>query len=245
MAFFPELHDPTRSAVLNEETANPRFERFYQDHIRKLLLLRGADRYASKGNYNVTRLEYLLRLFPDARFVIPVRDPVWHIASLMKQHRLFCDGQRGSPRALTHLQRAGHFEFGLDRRPVNAGDTNAIRRIRELWEQGSEVEGWARYWAHVHGHLADRLERNAELRKASLIVRYEQLCDHPVTGVRELLQHCLLPVPENLLERARERIHFPTYYRPGFTSEELDIIQQHTDITATRLGLNDALARHA
>lgn len=82
MAFFPNLHETSTSSVLDHRTSNAAFERFYRDHIRKLLRVRGGDRYLSKGNYNVTRLEYLLKLFPDARFVIPVREPTWHIASL-------------------------------------------------------------------------------------------------------------------------------------------------------------------
>ncbi|HET8702102.1 MAG TPA: sulfotransferase, partial [Nitrococcus sp.] len=119
MSFFSQLHDPQVNAVLNTQTDNPEFEAFYRDHIRKLMLVRGGQRYLSKGNYNITRLDYLLKLFADARFIIPVREPSWHIASLMKQHALFCEGSRRSPRALAHLQRVGHFEFGLDRRPVN------------------------------------------------------------------------------------------------------------------------------
>ena len=89
MAFFSTLHDPGSSAVLNGETNNKEFANFYKDHIRKLLLLRGGRRYLSKANYNLTRLGYLLKLFPDARFLLPVRDPVWHIASLMRQHQRF------------------------------------------------------------------------------------------------------------------------------------------------------------
>src|SRR5690606_10191757 len=69
MAFFPHLHDPAVSAALEAHTSNPAFERFYREHLQKLLLLRGAPRYLSKANYNVTRLPYLLKLFPDARFI--------------------------------------------------------------------------------------------------------------------------------------------------------------------------------
>ena len=155
MAFFPELHDATQSAVLDEETHHPLFERFYRDHIRKLLAVRGRRRYVAKGNYNVTRIGYLAKLFPEARFVIPVRDPVWHIASLMKQHRLFLDGQRDNPAAQRHLRRVGHFEFGEDRRPIRIGDGATTRDIAELWQAGEEVRGWARYWAQVHHHIAD------------------------------------------------------------------------------------------
>lgn len=242
MSFFPGTHDPGRSAVLDANTDSAAFEAFYRDHIRKLLLLRGGSRYVSKGNYNLTRLEYLLRLFPDARFVIPVRDPLWHIASLMKQHRLFCEGQRDNARAVAHLQRAGHFEFGLDRRAINAGDNAEIERITEAWAAGEEVEGWARYWAHVHGYLADRLEANPALRRAALLVSYERLCREPGATLRAVFEHCALPVTDELLHRARDRVRFPAYYRPDFTGIEQAAIARHTRAVAARLGLNGEAA---
>src|SRR5690606_8458888 len=123
-----------------------------------------------------TRLEYLLHLFPAARLIVPVRDPVWHIASLMKQHRLFCAGQNEEPRARRHLARVGHFEFGLDRRPISAGDPRGALHIAALWRDGHEVEGWARYWAHIYRFVADRLEANQQLRDAVLVVRCEDVC---------------------------------------------------------------------
>ena len=86
MVFFPHVHDPVHSNVLDATTDAPAFASFYRNHLRKLLWLRGGARYLAKGNYNITRLEYLLQLFPDARFVIPVREPVSHIASLRRQH---------------------------------------------------------------------------------------------------------------------------------------------------------------
>jgi hypothetical protein len=237
MAFFPRLHHPASSAVLDGDTDNPRFETFYRDHIRKLLLARGGQRYVCKENYNVTRLEYLLKQFPDARFLVPVREPVWHVASLMKQHRLFCAGLRDNRRARLHLLRAGHFEFGPDRRPINAGDRSAVLRIQALWDRGAEVEGWARYWSHIHGHVADALERNPALRAATLVVRYEHLCRAPVATVRAIFRHCGLSPSTELLEHAARRVRFPDYYRPGFNRAELEIIERCTETTAARYGM--------
>lgn len=237
MTFFPQLHDPRMNAVLDAQTSNPRFDAFYRAHIRKLMLVRGGQRYLSKGNYNITRLEYLLELFADARFVIPVREPAWHIASLMKQHALFCEGSRRNPRALSHLQRVGHYEFGLDRRPVNAADDGATQEIVDLWARGAEIEGWARYWNHIHAYLAGALERNPRLREAALVVHYEDLCRTPRETVRRLFEHCRLPLSDELLERAGQRIRFPTYYEPRFTEQERNLIEQCTHTSAARLGL--------
>ncbi|MGH6943054.1 MAG: sulfotransferase family protein [Geminicoccaceae bacterium] len=239
MASFPDLHDPMRSAVLDGGTSNPAFERFYKNHIRKLLLVRGGRRYLSKGNYNLTRLEYLLKLFPDVRFVIPVRDPTWHVASLMKQHALFCKGQRRNPAALRHLQRVGHFEFGLDRRPINLGDPAHVAEVLDLWQRGEEVEGWARYWSQIHEHVADRLEANGALARAALVVRFEELCRAPRKTLRAAFEHCRLAGAEALVEELAGKIRFPSYYRPKFTAEELRVIDRATGATALRFGYED------
>jgi hypothetical protein len=235
MGFFPDLHDPNLSSVLDGATDNPAFETFYRDHIRKLLLLRNGRRYVSKGNYNVTRLEYLLRMFPDARFVVPVRNPYWHVASMIKQHRLFLRSQHGNSRAVSHLRRAGHFEFGVDRRPINTGEDERVRAITRCWQEGREVEGWARYWSMVYDHLARRLSANPALAEATLVLPYESLCVTPVETARLLFEHCGFEADPALLERARQRVHFPEYYRPELTEPERQEIARHTRDTAMRL----------
>src|SRR5206468_5617650 len=121
MAFFPRCHDPTLSNVLGAGDRNDAFESFYRAHLGKLLLAEGAMRYAAKNNYHVARLAYLVRLFPDARFLIPVRSPAGHVGSLMRQQRWFSQVHREHPRTLAFMRRSGHFEFGLDRRPIHLG----------------------------------------------------------------------------------------------------------------------------
>jgi hypothetical protein len=245
MAFFPVLHDPAQSAVLPSTARHPEFEAFYRDHIRKLVRIRGGRRYLSKDNYNVSRLEYLLELFPDARFVIPVRDPVWHIASLMKQHALFCAGEERHPEALRHMQRVGHFEFGLDRRAINVGDPASLVQITDAWARGDEVEGWARYWAYIYGHLADRLAATPALKQASLVVWFEELCRSPRAMLDRTLAHCRLDAAPAWLEQRSAAIRFPSYYQPGFAAAELATIERHTAATAARFGYSGSSAERA
>jgi hypothetical protein len=236
MAFFPGQHDPSGSAILDRQTHSPAFAQFYRDHIRKLLAVRGRQRYVAKGNYNITRIGYLAKLFPDARFVIPVRDPVWHIASLMKQHRLFLDGQHENPAARRHLRRAGHFEFGEDRRPINVGDAVATAQVMELWRTGEELRGWARYWSQLHHYIANLMESDEAVRAATLIVRYEDLCAEPHRIMSELLAHCDLPAGAEFLSAAAGQFHQPSYYRPRFSAAELSIIADETSEAARRFG---------
>ncbi|HWA49461.1 MAG TPA: sulfotransferase [Dongiaceae bacterium] len=234
MAFFPYLHDPSRSNVLDRSTRNAAFEHFYRDHQRKLLAARRRTRYVAKGNYNVSRLGYLLRLFPKARIIVPVRDPVWHIASLMKQHALFLRGQDGNPKAARHLRRVGHYEFGQDRRPMNLGDPAATEEITALWRSGEELRGWARYWAQVHHFIADALRHDPALRQAVRVVRYEGLCAEPRANIAGLLAHCGLKAEPAFLDAAARRFHLPGYYRPAFNDRELALIADETGAAAAR-----------
>ncbi len=165
--------------------------------------------------------EWLLELFPDARFVVPVRRPLNHVASLRKQHKLFCKAAAEYPRSVKHLQRVGHFEFGADRRAINAGDRDTVASIEKLWESGEEVRGWARYWAHLYGFLAERLEQNEKLRDAVRLVRYEDMCEDTEQELGATLEHArLTESADAIVAHFSERISAPSYYSPDFTAEE-------------------------
>ncbi|WP_423823340.1 sulfotransferase [Salinisphaera sp. SPP-AMP-43] len=236
MAFFSRSHDAAHSNVLTRETSNPAFEAFYHEHIRKILAIRGGQRYAAKGNYNLMRLAYLQKLFPDARFVLPIRDPVWHIASLMKQQTLFAAGEKAHPRSIDHLRRVGHFEFGLDRRPIHTGDDDAVQAVQDLWSEGREVEGWARYWAMVYGALAEQLADDDPLANAAQVIRYEPLCEDSQNTLAAFYDHCGLSVDNDTLTAAAERLHLPSYYRPAFDAEEIALIRRIAGPVAERFG---------
>jgi hypothetical protein len=232
MAFFPKCHDPRRSNLLGANDSNPAFESFYDSHIRKLVLAERAARYAAKNNYHVARLAYLVRLFPDAKLLIPVRSPVAHIASLLRQQQWFSQGQRQHPRALAFMQWSGHFEFGLDRRPMHLGDPERVLKIQEAWAAGEEVRGLAMYWDMVYGYLARMLEADAQVRAASLVVRFETICDAPADTLRAVLGHCMLPDTERIIAKHSPGIRHPTYYKSHFSPGDLAAIAQETAATA-------------
>ena len=212
------------------------FESFYDLHVRKLMLAERATRYAAKNNYHVARLSYLARLVPDARFLLPVRAPADHIASLLRQQRLFSAGQRAHPRALAYMRRSGHFEFGLDRRPLNLGDGGRVGQIRDALAGGAEARGLALYWDMVYAHVWRVLETDPAARRASLVVRYEDVADAPEATLRAALRHCALPDADALAGRHAARIRRPTSDPAGLSPRELADIREITATTAGRWG---------
>jgi hypothetical protein len=234
MAFFPRCHDPSVCNVLKATDRHPAFESFYRAHLGKLLLAEKATRYAAKANYHIGRLPYLVRLFPDARFIIPVRAPESHIASLLRQHRWFSQGQRKHPRALDYMRWSGHFEFGLDRRPMHLGDAARVRQVLDAWAAGEEVRGLAIYWDMVYRYLAHLLDADAPVRDAALVVRYEELCAAPGETLQAVFAHCALSDADRIIDRHAADIQAPTYYQSNFSAQEQAIIREET-VEAARL----------
>lgn len=240
MAHFPAAHDPARPSVLGQKAENPGFEDDYRAHLRKIMLVRGKRRYLAKGNYNLTRIGYLHKLFPDAKFIVPVRDPAAHITSLYKQHVLFSRVERENPRALKYLQRAGHFEFGLDRRPINTGDDEALSQVRRAWAGGDEITGWALYWEMLHRWLLQTLAADRALAKSVHLVSFEALCRNPGTVLKRLFAACGVSLKPDRARQLAVAIKTPSYFKAELDAKEKSIIRT---ITAKTWGEIQSLAR--
>ena len=187
-AFFPRVHSATALHRLTPDDADPKFESFYTAHLRKILLIRDGHRYVAKGNYHIPRIEYLAQLLPDARFVIPVREPLAHIHSLVRQHELFSSYAASDPRVPRYLEAAGHFEFGPQRVPIRL-DRVEGDRILDAWAQGNEYLGYAIQWKELYGFVNSLLQSRPDLASRILLVRYEDLCSLPRETLGRILDH--------------------------------------------------------
>ncbi len=238
--FLDNNHNENISKVLNLDFSNPKFERFYRTHIRKLIFNQKGSRYLTKNNYHVTRLEYLLRLFPDSKFLIIIRDPIRHIASLIKQTNLILRMEKQHPLLTDWLRISGHNEFGHHQLCINVGNKEIIHKIRRLWRIKEDyVKGWAYYWRSIYNFLANQLDANKNLKKASLIVRYHDLCTTPGTVIDEILEHLELKTEKfNSVKKYYIRnLHEPSYYTPNFSQKDINNILEITKSTAARFKL--------
>ncbi len=226
MHFFPGSHQRDRSHVMDSQENHSQFEKYYRDHIQKLLAVRHRQRYLAKNNYHVTRLEYLLKLFPDARFIIPIRDPVQQVASLLKQHRLFGQQNAEDSRVSRQLQLSGHYEFGPLRCPIIVSDDR-----REHYSQDLDDIAWyASQWADIYGYLHKRMNDNQTLANACLVVRYEDTCSETVKNLERIFTHLGLDDDrgEKVIAACAPTISAPVYYQPDFTAAQEALIQEVT-----------------
>lgn len=239
MHFFPGRHDPAVDQVLEAGAGDARFAPFYRHHIAKLLAVHGRERYLAKGNYNLARLPFLHGLFPDARFIVPLRDPVAQVGSLLKQDRLFCAAAAEDRAIDVHLRRTGHFEFGPGKRAENLGDAGAAAAIAAAFDAGDAIGGYARQWQLSYGWLARRLEHDPALAAAVLLVDYDALCRAPGPGLAALAGHAGLSddAIAALQQRWLPRIGAPDYYRPDLGATAIGQVRERcADIHHRLLG---------
>jgi len=239
--YFKHTRSDDFSHIINKNTVKPKFERYYSNHIRKLLIAQGRPQYLAKNNYNITRMEYLQRIFPSVKFLLIIRNPVDQIASLIKQTKLFMKMEKDISLFQDWLKILGHQEFGHHRVCINVNNPEMIYKIRKLWsKKKSYVKGWAYYWASIYDFIATQLEKNKELKKATLIVNYDELCENPAKIIDLILKHTDLP-SENFVKVKDyyiNHLHKPTYYTPDFSKQELKYIAEITNATAVRFGIN-------
>jgi Sulfotransferase family len=231
---FPFLHQEQQSEILDADIGNPAFESLFIDHIRKLLLVRGAARYVSKGNYSLLRIGYLGRLFPDARFLVPLRAPAAHVASLIKQERLYADAPDA---VLRHIGRIGHHEFGRQRRVLHAGDAAAFALTRTEFADGRLAQAWMRTWVQAYGWLESKLQQDPQLAERVQLVAYDRLCGDVRTSLAGIGAHIGLDADATtaMQQRWASRLSQPDYYQPESMQDVSPGLQQQAQDLFDRL----------
>lgn len=148
MAFWRERYEGGRIGLWSEADSKPEFEAFLARHMRKIVAgAPGACRYVSKNNANIARLPLLAKAFAEAQVLIPLRDPLAQVASLMRQHRRFTALHAGDRFARQYMEGIGHFEFGAALRPI------AFPGAPEDTAGAEQADYWLRYWIAAYEHV--------------------------------------------------------------------------------------------
>jgi hypothetical protein len=126
-----------------------------------------GTRYLSKNNNNILRLKSIRQAFPQAIILIPFREPLSHVGSLLRQHRNFVETQRTDRFVKSYMTWLAHHEFGLDHRPFRFDDEGAKRLAAYQPEQ---IDYWIELWRQTYGWLEHSAPKDA------IFVCYEDLC---------------------------------------------------------------------
>lgn len=139
-----------------------------QEKFRKYLQLinkkNQKERYLSKNNQNIRRLELISNIFPDAKILIPFRDPLQHSYSLLSQHRLFLEYCKQDKFILNYLKWIGHKEFGPGYIPIHKKNL--------FFEDYLDINHWLEQWTLTYQHCFDTLQGKSNI----YFICYEKLC---------------------------------------------------------------------
>ena len=112
----------------------------------------------------ILRLGGLADAWQNAIFLVPLRAPLQHAESMLRQHRRFLDADAFTARYMTWL---AHHEFGVTHRPF-------------LFEGAPSSDPLTLdYWLHVWICAYQHIQKAALSRPNIVLVPYEDLCEDP------------------------------------------------------------------
>lgn len=226
--FFTDLHSQEQTNILDRKNANKKFADFYSQHIKKLLLAQQKKYYIAKSNYNITRVDYILSLFPDAKFVIVVRDPVAHIDSYIQTHQHFVKQQKQNKNALKHMNLSGHFEFGLNFKPIVI-DSKNNKIIKEEFAKNNLIHAFSLYWNEIHNYI-NQISQN--FKENILLVRYEDLCNKKSKTIDTILKFCQLEDEKStILKQYQQIIREDDNKNLSLKKDEIELVKKITKKT--------------
>lgn len=202
------------------ESNYPDFEKFFYDHLRKIIFLRGGNtstqaRYISKNNLNIARVKYLKRVFPDSIIVVPFRAPLQHASSLLRQHRNFLKIHKEDSFACRYMEDIGHYDFGKNLRPVDFDNWLSSEQVLDP----NTLLFWLRYWISTYRYLL----KNA--RDHIKFISYDIFCDDPTRSLRRFGELLEIKNIKVLMEKA-DRITTPKSHSVDVSGIPSDILNQ-------------------
>jgi hypothetical protein len=181
-AFWQEKYTRNQIELWKASDLKEEATTFMSDHMKKIVSLRcpgrtGDGRYISKNNGNIARLTLIKHMFPDAKLLIPIRDPLEHARSLHQQHSNFINMHHSEPFVRRYMEDIGHYEFGELHRPIAFPGLN---KWISKWDPKS-INYWVAYWIAANEHIFDH-------RDLAIIASYEQTCSNPQGGLSEICE---------------------------------------------------------
>ena len=201
---------------LNENYNNTKLQEVLKKNIQKVLFLRKKARYLSKGNYNIFRLNFILRTFPSAKIIICYRDPINTAKSLERVHIKFNKISEKDNMFKTKLMELCHYEFGPQRKPVYI-DRTSYDKTLNCWNKKDEFTGYLFQWISVYKMVIEKYLNNEEINKRIFLLNYDEFVKNQKSYLEKIFIFCELEKNEKLF---KQQINVDTNEK---TQEHIDI----------------------
>ncbi len=124
------------------------------------------NRYLSKNNQNIRRLELISSIFTHSKILVPFRDPIQHSYSLLTQHKKFIEDSISDNFISKYMKWIGHTEFGPNYIPINNKNIS--------YDNDLEINHWIEQWYLTYKNALQLLENKDNLN----LICYEKLCSN-------------------------------------------------------------------
>jgi hypothetical protein len=189
------------SQFIKRGYSNNNLETSLKKNILKILYVRGnKKRYLSKGNYNITRIEYILKIFPDAKIILCIRNPYNHVESLVNVHNKFTDYCKKNKYLVKQLNILSHFEFGPQRKPICLNKIN-YNKILDLWSKSDHYLGYLIQWHDIYQMVLKKYLFSKKISKNILVIDNQDLLLKPKETITKILNFADLEYKQNILKQ--------------------------------------------
>ena len=207
--------DPSRDHdEFDESDATERVQKYIRGQFLKYQIEHGDRTIIEKTPHNILRIRYVREVFPDARFLYIVRNPLSFISSVeLKWQR-----PAGSKRLLKRVRSTPitQIPFYL-KRFLNQQWYNRILRRKYLSVWGPRYKGIqkdlkdedmltviARQWARA----ASKADRDLALFEEGQVfrLRYEDFVENPVDYLQRICLHCEVEMTDEMVEYVRTTV---------------------------------------
>lgn len=136
----------------------------FKNYVCSILIKGNKERYLSKNNQNIVRLQEIKKIFPKSHILIPFRDPAQHVLSLYNQHIRFLEMSKKDPFVADYMNWIGHKEFG----PGYVFNHSEDLRFRNHLD----FNHWLEQWLLVYSKILETEGRN----NGCEFICYESIC---------------------------------------------------------------------
>ena len=158
----PEAFEEVFWETFNEKESET-FDKF-AIFINSILKKYKKNRYLSKNNQNIRRLNLISDFYNQSKILIPFRDPIQHCYSLLTQHDRFIKFSKKDRFISKYMKWIGHTEFGPNYVPINSENI--------FFKNSSEINHWVEQWNLTYRNCLETLIHKNNV----YFISYEKLC---------------------------------------------------------------------
>ena len=161
----PEAFEEVFWKTFAEENDNELAEKF-RVYVGNILYKYKKDRYLSKNNQNIKRVELINSIFSNSKILVPFREPIQHAYSLLTQHKKFIEESNNDKFISKYMKWIGHTEFGPNYIPIQNQNLN--------YQNDLEINHWIEQWYLTYNETFQSLKNTRNVH----FISYAKLCSN-------------------------------------------------------------------